>query len=205
MLGRLRGKRPKEQAPRPSQRYVFGHSKLPALFLSDPARFMDALWKGKELFLQVVWKMAGDFVGTHDQAAGRQLACEFVTVQNDVDVALITCPPPQSMTEPFFVAAAYRPGSDTEPQEERVTRWFTLEYSLNSEEDGTAFLCEWTASGVHANCGPLAETTREVFLEAVSVMVGHEGDLRPLRPPGYVKRVEQRRRESGEDRPARQR
>ena len=171
---------------------------MPALFFSNPATFMDALRNGKELFLQFVWKRSGDFVGTHDQAAGRQLTCEFVTVQNDVDVALITCPAPETVTEPFFVAAVYRRGSDTGPQDEPIARWLTLEYSLNTEKDGTAFLCEWTAQRAHLNCGPLAETTAQTFLEAVRVMVS-KGDLQPLRPPDCVKRVEERRGQSGED------
>ena len=205
MLGRLRKKRAMKQAPRPSQRYVFGHGLLPGLFFSDPVRFMATLRSEKELMLRFIWKRAGDRAGISDQAAGCQLACELLTIQNDVDVGLITCPAPQTMPDPFFVAAAYRPGKDAEPQKKPLTRWITLEYGLDTEEDGAAWLCEWTESRVHANCGPLAETTPEAFLEAVSVMVGHEGDLRSLRPPDYVKRVEERQRESGEAQPTRQR
>jgi len=192
MLGRLRKKRLTRQGPRASQRYVFAHGLLPALFFSNPAKFMDTLWRDKELFLQFVWKLAGDSADAHDEVAGNQLACEFVTVQDGVGVALITCPVPQIMTEPFFVAAIYRPARDADPGEELISRWITLEYSLDTEKDGSAFLCEWTAQRIHANCGPLAETTREAFLRAVSAMVGPNTDLRPLRPPDYVRRVEER-------------
>ena len=196
MLGRLKKKRPKKQGPRASQRYVFGHGVLPLAFFSDPARFIAVLRERKEPFLQFVWKWAGDMAGIHDRAAGRQLACELLTIQNDVDVALIACPAPQTMPDPFFVAAAYRPGKDAEPQKKPLTLWITLEYGLDTEEDGTAWLCGWTANRIHANCGRLAETTREAFLEAVRIVVSG-GDLRPLRPPADVRRLEESRRQSG--------
>ena len=121
-------------------------------------------------------KLAGSW-GERHKLAQDSWSCEFVTLENSVTMTIITFPEPGAMTEPFFVAAVFRPA---EPGSElqAVARWFALEYTTGLPEmDAKAFFCEWTSDGKHQNMDQHTEITHEAFVAAVRAMLEPEPDL----------------------------
>ena len=158
-----------------NQHYAFANKLLPSAFFCDPAQFMDILRKEKQAFLPYLWEKAGRIVGERHKVAQDSWSCEFVTLENSVSISIITFPEPGAMTEPFFVAAVFRP-AEPGSELEAIARWFALEYTTSSPQmDAKAFFCEWTSDCKHLNRGQHTEITHEAFVAAVRAML--EPDL----------------------------
>jgi len=155
---------------------VFASRLLPSVFFCDPAQFMDILRKEKQAFLHYLWEKAGGIVGERHKLAQDSWSCEFVTLGNSVSISIITFPEPGAVTEPFFVAAAFRPAEPGSELEE-IARWFALESTTSLPRmDAQAFLCEWTSDGKHLNMGQHTEITHKTFVAAVRAMLEPEPD-----------------------------
>jgi len=159
------------------QHYAFANRLLPSVFFRDPAQFMEILRREKQAFLLYLWEKAGRIVGERHKLAHDSWSCEFVTLEDSVSMTIITFPEPGAMTEPFFVAAVFRPAEPGSELEE-IARWFALEYTTPLQPvDTKAFFCEWTCDGMHLNMGQHTEITYEAFAAAVRVMLEPEPDL----------------------------
>lgn len=100
----------------------------------------------------------------------------FSTTGDSVSISIITFPEPGAMTEPFFVAAVFRPAGPGSELEE-IARWFALEYTIAAPQmDAKAFFCEWTSDCKHLNRGQHTEITHEAFVAAVRAMLEPEPD-----------------------------
>ncbi len=138
-----------------TQHYVFAHRMLPTLFFEEPAMFIATFEKGGNKFLHFLWNLLGDEAS---ELAAESLDYQIKRLENNTTIALITLPPPQAMTEAYFVAAVFRPQGN---------RFITLEYSFNFIEGSPiTVLGEWTTTS-HLNLGDGPEPTLEAFFEKV--------------------------------------
>ena len=156
---------------------MFANRLLPSVFFCDPAQFMDVLRREPQTFLLYLWEKAGGIVGERHELAQDSWFCEFVPPEDSLRMIIITFPEPGATTEPFFVAAAFRP-AEPESEQIEVARWFALEYTTALQEmDAQAFFCEWTSDGTHLNMGHHSEITLEAFVAAVRAMLEPKSDL----------------------------
>jgi hypothetical protein len=141
-----------------TQHYAFAHRMLPALFFAEPARFIAILEKSGKNFLHFLWNRLGNRLEASKLVAAEGLDYQIKKLENNTTIALITLPPPQAMTEAYFVAPVFRPQGN---------RFITLEYSFNFIEGGLrTVLGEWTTTS-HLNMGDGPEPTLEAFFEKV--------------------------------------
>jgi hypothetical protein len=105
------------------------------------------------------------------------LACEVRKVEGAILSALISLPPPQRITEAYFVAPVFHPEMEGK---EAQARYITLEY--NPEYDNKSVLCEWTAGDSHLYKGEGPEPNLEDFWKAVCTAVNSKSstEKRPL-------------------------
>lgn len=150
------------------QHYVFVHQALPAMFFADPAKFVTTLAERGDEVLHTLWHRVGQQVREANQIPPAGLSAETRRLEDGTRLILITLPDPQGATEAYFVALAYRPPT----QQKGLTRFITLEYSLNLEGSPGTMLCEWTADKRHGNLGQGPEPTLEAFFEVVGRLVG---------------------------------
>jgi hypothetical protein len=147
--------------------YIFAHKTIPSLFFYDPEKFLSILSVHADAFLRDVWDKVGEKIDKTELVSSDGLACEVRKIVNGDVGALITLPPPERITETYFVAPVYRP--EVISMTER-TRFFTLEY--NPEYDNKSVLCEWEAEGPHVNCGDGPEPEPEDFWKVVCSTIG---------------------------------
>jgi hypothetical protein len=145
------------QTNAPQQHYAFAHRMLPSIFLNEPAKFIGTLEQAGNDFLYYLWESLGNRLEASDLVAPEGLDCQLNQLDNDTTIALITLPPPQQITEAYFVATVYRPP---------MKRFITLEYGSHGDGRQRTVLCEWTAD-IHSNMGDGPEPTLEAFFEAV--------------------------------------
>jgi hypothetical protein len=147
--------------------YIFAHKAIPSLFFYDPEKFLYILSVHAEAFLRDYWNIIGEKMDKTELVASGGLACEVRKIFNGDVGALITLPPPERITEAYFVAPVYRPQADSKTER---TRFFTLEF--NPEYHNKSVLCEWEAEGSHLNNGDGPEPKPEDFWKVVCTAVG---------------------------------
>lgn len=150
------------------QHYMFVHQALPAMFFADPAKFVTTLAERGDEVLQTFWHQVGQQIREANRIPPAGLSAETRQLGDEARLILITLPAPKGVTEAYFVALAYRPPT----QQKGLTRFITLEYSLNLEGSPGTMLCEWTADKRHRNLGPGPEPTLEAFFEEVGRLIG---------------------------------
>jgi hypothetical protein len=147
--------------PRRKQHYMFAHKLLPSILSNEPANFIGTLEKGGNDFLYYLWDRLGSYLKESDLVAREGLDCQINQLDDDTTIALVTLPPPQKLTEAYFVAAVYRPP---------MTRFITLEYADQTPERIRTFLCEWKGN-YHSNLGNGPEPTLGAFFETVVKLI----------------------------------
>lgn len=147
---------------------MFVHQALPAMFFANPVKFVTTLAERGDEVLHALWHRIGEGVREANRIAPAGLSAETRQLEDETRLILITLPDPQGVTEAYFVALAYRPPT----QQKGLTRFITLEYSLNLEGSPGTMLCEWTADKRHRNLGPGPEPTLEAFFEVVGRLIG---------------------------------
>lgn len=102
---------------------------------------------------------------TEDHLSANGLGYTLRELENGWVAVVVTLPPPQGMTEAYFVALLQKPG-------ESGGRVFTLElgFSLTAESSHTV-LCEWTPDGTHLNRGPGPTPDVELFLQTITPLL----------------------------------
>lgn len=141
--------------------YFFAHRLLPALFRQDPAQFVSLLQRDGLPFLAFWWHKASQDMPPEDHLSANGLGYTLRELENGWVAVVVTLPPPEGMTEAYFVALLQKPG-DAAP------RVFTLElgFSLTGETTHTV-LCEWTAESTHLNRGPGPAPDLELLLQKI--------------------------------------
>jgi hypothetical protein len=147
--------------------YIFAHKAIPSLFFHEPEKFLSIMSVHADAFLRDFWNKVGESVDKTELVAADGLACEVRKIVNGDVGALITLPPPERITEAYFVAPVYRPQAGSKNGR---TRFITLEYSPDRES--LSVLCEWTAEGSHLNSGDGPEPKPEDFWKVVCTRVG---------------------------------
>lgn len=150
--------------------YVFAHRMLPELLLrapmaKDSVPFLcgpDAAW-----FLAHLWRSLGEKLPETERLAGDGLAARSHDAGDGRTVVVVTLPPTVASPEAHFVAVVTNPGKG------EVTRYLTLEHSIDIEtRKPITVLGEWTADGSHVNMGRGPEPEEAKFLESVLGMLG---------------------------------
>ncbi len=145
------------------QHYIFAHRLVPGMFQEDPSKFMAYLAQDRIKFIRFLWDRAGQNMPPDDQVAPDGIDVTLRKAERDIQVALITLPPPEATTEAHFVAPAYHPELDGKV----FARYFTLEYTLGLQ-DGLphTMLCGWSGT-THFNMGDGPAAEREAFFQAI--------------------------------------
>jgi hypothetical protein len=146
--------------------YAFAHKIIPSTFFQYPANFIMMLSQRADEILHEIWNHIGQKVEPEDIVAPEGLACEVRRVEGSKLGALISLPPPQRVTEAYFVAPVFQPPMEGK---EAQARYITLEY--NPEYENKSVLCEWEAEGPHVNSGAGPEPNLEDFWKAVCTEV----------------------------------
>ena len=141
------------------QHYHFAHRALPGLLFSNPERFFHTMTQEGLPFLEFAWQRSAEpqrgaeTTRVRPSSPSDGLALHLEQLEDGVQLALITLPPPQAMTEAYFVAAIYRPAD--QPGQLSLLRYITLEYSLNpATQQPLTVLGEWDSSKpIHRNWG----------------------------------------------------
>ena len=89
------------------QYYSFAHQALPELFFYDPAKLFHALESGGVEFLRYLWRKMGEYAMVEDDGSDLLLEVEF-SQHEETAIALVVLPPPEKVTEVFFIALVYR-------------------------------------------------------------------------------------------------
>jgi hypothetical protein len=151
--------------------YTFAHRALSGLFHSNPAHFMHLVGKEGDMFLHFYWHRVAERLPDEQRLPPIGLGVDLYETDNGSQVAVITLPPPEGVTEAHLTAACYRPPEE-EGGDDGLARYFTLEKGASFDEPRTA-LCEWTRDGVHMNYGtgpdPEVEALLTVLIERFEV------------------------------------
>ena len=156
----------KRSRPHP---YFFAHRLLPTLFHEDPAQFVSLLQRDGLPFLAFWWQKVRQDFPPDDHVSADGLGYTLRELANGWLAVVVTLPPPQGMTEAYFVALLQqRLPAAAKP----ITRVFTLElgFALTSATSHTV-LCEWTPESSHLNRGPGPAPDVEAFLTAVQLLL----------------------------------
>ncbi len=155
--------------PRPHH-YIFAHRVLPALFLNDPPKFIETISAGQDNFVHWLWKRVGEkeVQNASDRIAPNGLSCAIMRAEDNATVAIVTLPPPEGMTEAYFVALVYWPQEDAALAP--AARYITLEHGMQADGSPRTVLCEWTKE-MHANYGNGPEPVLQTFFEAVRALI----------------------------------
>ena len=155
--------------------YFFAHRLLPKLFHEDAPQFFALLQRDGLRFLEFWWRQAGDIVPPEERLSADGLGYVLRPQPDSWLAAVVIMPPPQGMTEAYFVALFYQ-------ERTRTTRVFTLEKGVSLDPAATPLtvFCEWTADNVHRNMGPGPEPVAGLFLAAAAShlhfgLIGGEG------------------------------
>ena len=144
--------------------YTFAHRYVPAVFASDPSKFMANLARDGMKFIIWMWDRAGQNTPPDDRIAPDGLAETMRKGTQNVEVAIITLPTPEKITEAYFVAAAYHPDINGE----LFSRYFTLEHTIIDLKAGTpgTMFCGWSGT-IHSNMGGGPAPELEAFYQVV--------------------------------------
>ena len=146
--------------------YAFAHKIIPSTFFQYPANFIMMLSHRADEFLHEVWNNLGQNLEPEDIVVPEGLACEVRRVEGSKLGALISLPPPQRVTEAYFVAPVFQPPMEGK---EAQARYITLEY--NPEMDSMSALGEWTAGDSHLYMGEGPEPNLEDFWKTVCTTI----------------------------------
>jgi hypothetical protein len=152
------------------QHYAFAHKALPQIFFDNPEGLITGLQNRPGEVLNFIWNRVGEHEIEYLSSEG--LTAEVRQLPDQTHIALVTMPPPEGMTEAYFMALVYRPHPNkfilfkTQP----IVRYLTLEYSLGEENLPTAVLCEWHMDR-HLNYGAGPEVDLQAFFTTVCEMV----------------------------------
>lgn len=176
----LRGKpsqvAPEADDPSPEPRmdhYVFAHYALRSVALADPLQCLAILAseRGTRFLYDLLKAVTEEEGPTGGQPRFR--ADEFDVVPTrfgDYPGVVIAMPRPRAITEAHFVALVLLDDlSDPDAVHEHIpARYFTLEKGMSLDASPRTVLCEWTATGQHANFGTGPEPTTEAFTAAIT-------------------------------------
>jgi len=150
--------------------YLFAHRLLPALFHQDAINFVARLQQDGLRFLELCWRRAGENLSQGNTLLADGLGYTLRELPQGWVAVVITLPPPQAITEAYFVALLVQPAAALP-----TTRVFTLEQGLTSLADTvtatTTILCEWTKSSTHSHRGPILAPDVETFLAAITPLL----------------------------------
>lgn len=96
-------------ATEPSQQIVFFQDVLPSVFHEAPGDFLFYLERDGNKFLRFYWDRAGLNFAEPDRVEAFGLNYIIRTPQNDVTIAFVILPAPQSDGEAYFEVLIYRP------------------------------------------------------------------------------------------------
>ncbi len=147
------------------QYYTYAHRLLPMLFFDKPDMFMKIMRHPNALdFLRSQWDMLSKHTGNTDPYTG--LDYETRALEDGTFIAIITLPPPVTVTEAYYVAAVYRPAVPDLPP---VIRYFTLEFgaSFDPSAPQRRVLCEWLKTPQHMNYGGQDAPDQAGFLRLI--------------------------------------
>lgn len=151
------------------QHYRFAHFAMPSLFHSDPARFIQSLDEQGNAFLLRAWVNVGVDLQGQDLVDPAGLRYDIREFEEDgMTIVLVTLPPPQAITEAYFVALVYcTKGIGLCIEQGSPTAVITLEYNWVTGDKPITIVGEWMPDGSHRNYGVGPEPTPEAFLAAV--------------------------------------
>lgn len=100
------------------------------------------------------------------------IACYPVQISVDCAAVIVQLPPPERITEAYFVAlVVWHEGNQSKSPEAKVThRFITLERGENASGAPTTILGEWD-EGCHLNYGEGLTLDKDAFLKAVLEMI----------------------------------
>ena len=152
--------------------YQFAHRALPQFGLAGVAQTLDILKTPMGgPFLIDIWDKVGQDLPKQERLPPSGLACSSHQTADGRSVIVVALPPPEEMTEAWFVAFL------RVPEERRLMifkspatlRCFTLEKGVNLEDGAQrTVLCEWTRDGNHMNFGDGPSPTVEAFVAAIA-------------------------------------
>jgi hypothetical protein len=147
-----------------AQHYVFAHRIIPQVFFGDPAGFMTLFARDGDRFLRFYWEKIGERVeNASDRLDGSALHGEIRSLPSDTQIALITLPTPEHVTEAYFIAAVTHPGLDGRI----AARYYTLEFGMSVfDNEPYTVLGGWVAGG-HINMGDGPDPDLEAFYDTI--------------------------------------
>lgn len=149
--------------PRPEY-YAFSHQALPEIFFSDPQKLISTLNESGAEFLYYLWHQVEKYAGVAESQVEQQIQVEHQTIQG-ISLTLVTLPPPQNMTEAYYLALLVKPG------EQKYSRYLTLEHSQIPPGKPCTVLGEWLAGGAHIHHGQGPEPEKDLFVESISQLL----------------------------------
>jgi hypothetical protein len=153
--------------------YDFGHVVLREACSFNPMAFFQVLASpGKEDFLEELWRATCERCDRKGPArfSSNDVAIDSVMLDNYPTI-LVTMPPPQVMTEAFYVAIVLLTPMDRivagDIPEHPSFGYYTLELGIAPNESRYTVLCAWE-EGRHASFGNGPPPEPTPFLQAVS-------------------------------------
>lgn len=153
----------RSRMPRPHH-YLFAHRLVPAMFFSNPARFMETLETGGEGLLYFLWDRIRQDMSGAERLSPEGLRSEFIKLEEGVQVGVILLPKPTNQAEAFMTAAVYRAEGKGKVE---IQRYFTLEKSILLSGASETVLCEWSGLDQHLNYGAGTKPEVDAFVKAI--------------------------------------
>lgn len=117
--------------------YKFANNEVRDVFFSDPEMFLTMINSHGNYLLRYLWNEASHNCEYLDM---KGLSYELRFTPNKYQVILITMPAPEFITEVYYIAAAFKPGSEN-PYD--TCRYFILEKANPETHPNGTLLCEW--------------------------------------------------------------
>lgn len=121
--------------------YKFANNEARDVFFSDPEMFLTMINSHGNYLLKYLWNEAAHNCEYLDM---KGLSYELRTTPTRYQVILVTLPPPQNVTEAYYIAAAFKPGTEN-PFD--TCKYFILEKANPEIYTGGTLLCEWSEDG----------------------------------------------------------
>lgn len=164
-------------APRTSPRehhYEFAHVVLVDFFRRGAPKLWSLLnTEDGEARLRHIWQRIGEAFEGDARCEDSDVSLVVGSV-GDVEIAVITLPPPLAHAEAYFVALVHY------PEDSDDFRYMTLERGVDLASGGSqTFLCEWTIQG-HGTLGSGPPPTLAAFVESIVSRIAPEMRSSPI-------------------------